>query len=157
MIIPPFAERWAGAGQRIGQRLGVQDGEPGHGPGESHVEPLQAPGLGTGDASGLDHDDVIELESLGQRDRDQREPGVRARLAVIQPRAVERSGQGPDLRVGGDDGNRPGAGQGLCAGRGELRAQRGAGTRTTSSAPGSARNEDAGCSSGAITASSAEA
>ena len=74
----------------------MQDGQARHRPGERHVQPLQAPGLGAGDPGGLDHDDVIEFESLGQRDRHQREPGVRAGFAILKLRALERAGQGPD-------------------------------------------------------------
>ena len=46
----------------------MQHGEPGHGPGQRDVEPVQAAGLGRGDPARLDHDDVVELQALDQRD-----------------------------------------------------------------------------------------
>ena len=85
----------------------------------------RAAGFGAGDARGLDHDDVIEFKTFGQRHRHQREARVRTGRAVLDARAIEHARQGPDLRVGGDHGDRPGLGAGLGAGRHQGRAEPG--------------------------------
>ena len=51
-----------------GKRLAVHDGQRGDGTGQDDVEPAQARalvGLGSGDGGGLDHDDPVELQALG--------------------------------------------------------------------------------------------
>ena len=44
--------------------------EPRYRPGERHVKPPQAIGLAGGDPARFDEHNMVELKSLGQRDRD---------------------------------------------------------------------------------------
>ena len=70
------------AASSTGSGCCVHDGEPGHGAGEDDVEPAQAlprRRLARDDRGRLDHDDLVELQPLGQRRRAPARPGARRR------------------------------------------------------------------------------
>jgi hypothetical protein len=76
--------------------------QPGNRSGERHIEPPEPVRLTRRDLARLDQDHVVELQALGQRDRDQREPvrarglahAVRAQDAEFQSFSGQRLGDG---------------------------------------------------------------
>ena len=95
----------------------MQHGQPGYGASERHVQTAQAVRLAGCDAARLGEHDMIELKALGQRDRDDRKPGLAldrcSEPSTANSRPVARSAAADirDLRVGADDGDRAGRSQ----------------------------------------------
>ena len=152
----PHAARHAASSAGSGSR--VHDDESGDGPGQHDVEAAQAllhRRLGGHDRGRLDHDDVVVLQSLGQRRRHHGRPARSP--SSPEPSTTwptpRRAGHRGDVGVGDDDADRARVGEHVAAPRRRSpRPGRLPGAR--SRVPGFSRTDSAAATPGAMCGSS---